>query len=402
MSPAARAPAVLLARTEEIDPPPDLLDALGTDGFAWLDGTGGLVTAGVATRVATSDTSGVLASIAVDDPLARPGTGAIAVGALPFAGTGELVVPHTVTAVAADGTAWRTEIGPPGPAVPNGAARPRPTRFVVESVRSRDHWRSAVEAVLAEIDRGSLLKAVLAREVTVEADVPFDPRSVLDRLRTTQAGSVAYGFLDGTRALVGATPELLVRRQGTRVLSRPVAGTAARRSSSAEDDRVAAALAASTKDDREHRLVVDAVLDALTPWCEDLRADAPPDVVRLPALMHLATAVRGRLREPAPTALDLAAALHPTPAVGGTPRTEALPLIERLEGFERDRYAGPVGWVDARGDGTWGVALRGADLDGRRARLVSGAGIVAGSDPEAEWRETEVKLEPMLRVLVRP
>jgi isochorismate synthase EntC len=181
-----------------------------------------------------------------------------------------------------------------------------------------------------------------------------------------------------------------------------MAGTMARRSSSAEDDRVATALAASAKDDNEHRLVVDAVLDTLTPWCDDLRADFPPDVVRLPALMHLATAVRGRLREPAPTALELAAALHPTPAVGGTPRVEALPLIERLEGFERGRYAGPVGWVDGRGDGTWGVALRGAEIEGNRARLVSGAGIVAGSDPEAEWRETEVKLEPMLRVLVRP
>ncbi|HUF85607.1 MAG TPA: isochorismate synthase [Acidimicrobiia bacterium] len=400
MSPTA--PAALLARTREIDPPTDLLDRLGDDGFAWLDGAGGLVTAGVVARVPTSQTTEVLRSIGVDDPLARPGTGAIAVGALPFAGAGELVVPQTVTAVAADGTAWHTEIGPAEATEPDGAERSRPSVFTVGSVQSREEWQRMVEAVLTAIDEGRLLKAVLAREVTVEADAPFDARAVLNRLRATQAGSVAYGFLDGPRTLVGATPELLVRRQGTLVLSRPMAGTMARRSSSAEDDRVATALAASAKDDNEHRLVVDAVLDTLTPWCDDLRADFPPDVVRLPALMHLATAVRGRLREPAPTALELAAALHPTPAVGGTPRVEALPLIERLEGFERGRYAGPVGWVDARGDGTWGVALRGAEIDGNRARLVSGAGIVAGSDPEAEWRETEVKLEPMLRVLVRP
>jgi len=392
----------IVARTREIDPPGDLLAELGDDGFAWLDGAGGLVTAGVAARVSTADAGEWLRSVEADDPLARPGTGPIAVGALPFHGRGELVVPRSITAVAADGTAWKTEIGP---AETTGAAngdRSRPTRFTVEAVQSRDDWRRMVEAVLTEIEEGRLLKAVLAREVVVEADAPFDPRAVLDRLRATQAGSVAYGYLARDRALIGATPELLVRRQGTLVLSRPMAGTAARRSSSAEDDRVATALAASAKDDNEHRLVVDAVLDALTPWCEDLKAEVPPDVVRLPALMHLATAVRGRLREPPPTALELAAALHPTPAVGGTPRAEALPLIARLEGFERGRYAGPVGWVDARGDGTWGVALRGAEIEGNRARLVSGAGIVAGSDPDAEWRETEVKLEPMLRVLVRP
>jgi menaquinone-specific isochorismate synthase len=400
MSPTA--PADLLVRTQEIDPPADLLDDLGPDGFAWLDGTAGLVTSGVAARLATADVTRSLTAMTIDDPLARPGTGAIAVGALPFAGPGELVVPKTVTAVAADGTAWHTEIGPADTTGPDGSDRSRPSVFAVESVQSRQDWRRMVEEVLTEIEGGRLLKAVLAREVIVEADAAFDPRAVLDRLRATQAGSVAYGFLDGARTLVGATPELLVRRQGTLVLSRPMAGTMARRSSSAEDDRVATALAASAKDDNEHRLVVDAVLDTLTPWCDDLRADFPPDVVRLPALMHLATAVRGRLREPAPTALELAAALHPTPAVGGTPRVEALPLIQRLEGFARGRYAGPVGWVDARGDGTWGVALRGADIDGRRARLVSGAGIVAGSHPEAEWRETEVKLEPMLRVLVRP
>jgi isochorismate synthase len=225
---------------------------------------------------------------------------------------------------------------------------------------------------------------------------------VLARLRATQAGSVAYGFLDPPRALVGATPELLVRRQGTRVLSRPMAGTAPRGSSAAEDNRAAAALAASAKDDLEHRLVVDAVLDTLTPWCEDLRADAPPDIVRLPGLLHLATAVRARLRAPAPSALDLAAALHPTPAVGGTPRTTALARLGLLEDFDRGRYAGPVGWVDARGDGTWGVALRGAEIYGSHARLIAGAGIVTGSEPDEEWAETELKLEPMLRVLVRP
>ncbi len=117
---------------------------------------------------------------------------------------------------------------------------------------------------------------------------------------------------------------------------------------------------------------------------------------------HLATPIRGRLADPAPGALDLVRLLHPTPAVGGTPGAAALDAIRTLEGFDRGRYAGPVGWVDARGDGEWAIALRGAELDGTRARLVAGAGIVAGSDPEAEWAETQAKLEPMLRALVRP
>jgi menaquinone-specific isochorismate synthase len=117
---------------------------------------------------------------------------------------------------------------------------------------------------------------------------------------------------------------------------------------------------------------------------------------------HLATPIRGRLHAPVPGALELARLLHPTPAVGGTPRPAALAAIRALEGFDRGRYAGPVGWVDARGDGEWAIALRGAELDGARARLVAGAGIVAGSEPDAEWAETQAKLEPMLRALVRP
>jgi menaquinone-specific isochorismate synthase len=135
--------------------------------------------------------------------------------------------------------------------------------------------------------------------------------------------------------------------------------------------------------------------------CTELDAGAPEVAVFGP-IAHLATPVRGALAGEAPDALALARMLSPTPAVGGTPRTAALDAIRELEGFDRGRYAGPVGWVDARGDGEWAIALRGAELDGTRARLVAGAGIVAGSDPAAEWAETQAKLEPMLRALVRP
>jgi menaquinone-specific isochorismate synthase len=143
-------------------------------------------------------------------------------------------------------------------------------------------------------------------------------------------------------------------------------------------------------------------VEVLEPRCADLHADAVPEVAVFGPVAHLATPIRGRLSTPAPSALELARLLHPTPAVGGTPRRAALDAIRELEGFDRGRYAGPVGWVDARGDGEWAIALRGAELDGARARLVAGAGIVAGSDPDAEWAETQAKLEPMLRALVRP
>jgi isochorismate synthase EntC len=210
---------------------------------------------------------------------------------------------------------------------------------------------------------------------------------VLAHLRGSQPGCIVYA--DG--GFVGASPELLVRRRGDSFVSRPLAGTGA----------TAAQVAASGKDAREHRFVVDAVLDALAPLARDLRADAPA-TMELADLAHLATTVTGRVREDDCSALDLALALHPTPAVAGTPTPAALRAIEALEPLPRGRYAGPCGWVDANGDGEFVVALRCADLDGHRARLYAGAGIVTGSQPDAEWSETQAKLEPMLRALVRP
>jgi isochorismate synthase EntC len=175
-----------------------------------------------------------------------------------------------------------------------------------------------------------------------------------------------------------------------------MAGTVRRGATPEEDAALTAGLRRSVKEAEEHRLLVEAVVAALAPVCAAPPAAGEPDVVRFPTVSHLATRVSGVLRRPAPSALALAGLLHPTPAVGGLPRAEALATIAALEGFDRGLYAGPVGWVDAAGDGEWAVALRGAQLDGPRARLVAGAGIVAGSDPEAEWAETEVKLRPML------
>ncbi|HEX6311901.1 MAG TPA: isochorismate synthase [Acidimicrobiia bacterium] len=384
----------LVARTREIDPPADLLAHLGPDGFAWIHDEAGVVTAGVAGRVRAEEAPAALRAMNHEDDVDLPGTGALAAGALPFRSTahGSLVIPARVVGVAPDGTAWRTKIAPVDD-VPM-APRAAPTRFEVRGRQGRDHWRAAVNTVLTEIDARRLAKAVLAREVTVDADVAFDPRAVLARLAASSPGCFVYGALSEPRQLVGASPELLVLRTGHQLWSQPLAGTAPREQ--------AGALLESVKDDREHRYVIEAVVDTLRPLCEELRAAPHPEAVTFPSVVHLATEVTGRLREPAPSALELALALHPTPAVGGAPRDPAVELIERLEGFERGCYAGPVGWVDARGDGEWAVALRGAELEGTRARLVAGVGVVAGSDPDAEWAETEVKFEPMLRALVRP
>ena len=386
-------PARLRAVTREIEPGDDALGGFDPQGFAWLHHGTRLVTSGVAARVAPTDAAARCSRrLDADDPVGLPGTGAVAVGALPFDpdAAGELVVPARVHGVH-DGRAWVTEIGPGEPA--SSVAVVPPTRFHVAAPRSRDDWRVAVERALAAIRAGDLEKVVLAREVLIEADAEFDAHEVVRGLVASQPGSFVYA----SRGFVGASPELLVRRFGEVVESRPVAGTTV-----ADSDAALLALAASVKDTREHRFVVDGIVDVLGPRCDQLHADAIPEVAVFGPVAHLATPIRGRLAAPAPSALDLARWLHPTPAVGGTPRRAALDAIRALEGFDRGRYAGPVGWVDARGDGEWAIALRGAELDGSRARLVAGAGIVAGSDPDAEWAETQAKLEPMLRALVRP
>jgi menaquinone-specific isochorismate synthase len=388
-----RLPARLQATTREVEPAPDPLATFHPAGFAWLhDGTR-LVTEGVVARVAPGEIDAALAAIDADDPVGLPGSGPVAVGALPFdpSSPGELVIPARIRGHRA-GRAWVTDIG----AVD---AEPRvhadaPMRFTISAPRTRAMWEEAVVAALGAIARGELEKVVLAREVKIDADSPFDITGVLHRLVAQQHGCFVYA----SEGFVGASPELLVARHGATVESRPVAGTTV----ADGDDATLDALAHSAKDNREHRFVVDAIADALGRVCDTLDVAPVPEVGIFGPVAHLATPVRGRLAEPAASALELARLLSPTPAVGGTPRAPALAAIAALEGFDRGPYAGPVGWVDARGDGEWAIALRCAEIDGPRARLVAGAGIVDGSDPDAEWAETQAKLEPMLRALIRP
>ena len=421
----------------------DLLDVIGYDGFAWIREGAGFVTAGVAARIPVGNGAGRFAeaaeavaqairSIRIVGPAPAgencvPGAGPIAVGALPFDDRtpGSLVVPALTVARRSDGSGWVTVIGPgdgpdavdperiiyrygtqsaPDPARPgdsdraetthplNGHARAAEAVSRRHEVPGRAVWTASVRRILADIDAGEVRKVVLARQLVVDAGGRLDRRVILDRLRRSHPSCFTYAAGD----FVGASPELLIRRRGTDVVSCPMAGTVRRGDTPEEDEALVAGLRRSVKEAEEHRLLVEAVVSALAPVCTEPPTAGEPDVIRFPTVSHLATRVSGVLRDPVPSALALAGRLHPTPAVGGLPRPEALAAIADLEGFDRGLYAGPVGWVDANGDGEWAVALRGAQLDGPRARLVAGAGIVAGSDPDAEWAETEAKLRPML------
>ncbi|MGH9009118.1 MAG: isochorismate synthase [Acidimicrobiia bacterium] len=430
----------LVSRTRVLAPGEvdDLLHVIGQDGFAWIRAGAGFVTAGVAARLPVNSGPGrfdqaadvvaeALQSITIDGPSPTeesggPGAGPIAVGALPFEdrSSGSLVVPALIVMRRADGSGWLTTIGPADGSEPAGVAKvvnghsvPSPggepggiTKVVngrppasgsgadvaLHAVPGRAVWTESVRRILATIDAGEVRKVVLARQLVVEAGGRFDRRVILDRLRRSHPSCFTYAAGD----FVGASPELLIRRRGNEVASCPMAGTVRRGDTPEEDEALVAGLRRSVKEAEEHRLLVEAVVSALAPVCAEPPTAGEPDVVRFPTVSHLATRVSGVLSEPAPSALALAGRLHPTPAVGGLPRSEALAAIANLEGFDRGLYAGPVGWVDANGDGEWAVALRGAQLDGPRARLVAGAGIVAGSDPDAEWAETEAKLRPML------
>ncbi len=404
-------PGRLVATTRERGDDVDPVAFAGADGvlFTRADGTT-VAGRGVAARVPVAEVDAVLAGAEADDPVDRPGTGAVAVGALPFrpGDPAVLVVPEVVVGRSADGARWVTTIGtdavpPPDPAPldlapPPAPPTPGPGRFDVRSVRDPADWCAAVATATARIRAGELDKVVLAREVRVTADAPFDVAAVLRRLVLGFPGC----FVFHVEGFLGASPELLVARSGREVRSQPMAGTAPRRGDPAADADAVARLQASPSYRHEHQVTIDAVYDALVPFCSYLDFEAEPSVVALPNVTHLATTVSGQLSAPAPSVLDLVAALHPTPAVGGRPREAALALMAELEGFDRGPYAGAVGWTDGRGQGEWAVAIRSAVVDGAEARVFAGNGMVADSDPATELIETRAKLQALLGVLVRP
>ncbi len=351
-----------------------------------------------------------LLGVRVEDPVRLPGTGPVAFASLAFSedspAGGVLVVPAVVLGHR-DGRWWLTtarcadESGPP---VTAGAGPPEGPGGVVfgDGALSSERYVAAVEAAVERIRAEEVEKVVVARDLCATAERPIDARWLLDRLSTAYPSCWSFA-VDG---LVGATPELLVRRERGLVHSRVLAGTIRRTGSQDADAALAGTLARSGKDLEEHEYAVRSVLQALRPHCTTTTASESPFVLHLPNVMHLATDVTGVLSpaEPGadPSVLQLAEALHPTAAVCGTPTGAARAVVDELEGMDRDRYAGPVGWVDARGDGEMGLALRCARLDAddpRRARLFAGCGIVAGSQPRSELAESEAKLAPVRQAL---
>jgi isochorismate synthase len=324
------------------------------------------------------------------------GSAPIVLGALPFDvnGPAALLVPDAVQRT--DGPPdWPTG---PLPAVRIAAAVPPPADYRARISRARDQLAAP---------GNPLRKVVLARALRLEADAPLDACVILRRL--VAADPTAYGYLvDLTAAgddyagaaLVGASPELLVARSGERVVCQPFAGSAPRAADPELDAANGVALAASAKNRHEHQLVIDTMRAALEPLCDDLTIASQPQLSRTAAVWHLCTPISGRLRDKSTTAIDLALALHPTPAVGGVPTKAASELIAELEG-DRGFYAGAVGWCDASGDGQWVVSIRCAQLSADRhiALARAGGGIVAESDPDDEVDETTTKFATILNAL---
>lgn len=355
--------------------------------------TPGFVLSGPSGTVLADGIGTGFADVAAARHALRAGASSMVVGALPFDVTGPAALCEPVSV--------RHLEGPPDwPRLP---APPMRSRETLPS--GPEHRARVAEAVRRLRAPGAVLdKVVLARALRLVADGEWDVGSVLSRLAAADPAATVYladlspaGAGYHGSVLVGASPELLVARSGAEVLCRPFAGSAARSADPHTDAANAAALAASTKNRREHQLVIDVLREALDPLCAELQIAAEPELHGTDALWHLSTPVRGQLRSAATTALDLALALHPTPAVGGVPTDLAAALIGELEG-DRGFYAGTVGWCDAAGDGRWVVSIRCAELapDRRSALAHAGGGIVAESDPDDEVDETTTKFRTIL------
>jgi isochorismate synthase len=266
--------------------------------------------------------------------------------------------------------------------------------------------RSFLQIVATAVEKirgGELRKVVLARAQDFELTHPLRLRALLDALARHEPNSYVFavaGTSGGpSRTLVGASPELLIGKSGPIIRSQPLAGSARRSRDATEDRARAAGLLRSRKNRHEHELVVERIMDDLQPFMRELVRDEEPSLIGTSSMWHLGTTIRGTLRDPGHSSLRLALALHPTPAVCGTPTAAARSFIHAHEGFERGDFTGVVGYMDAAGDGQWVLALRCAEIDGKRARLFAGAGVVESSDPESELLETRGKMQTMLDVL---
>ncbi len=349
----------------------------------------------------------------------------VAFGALPFdrSAAASLTIPQVIIAIEASGQAWFTAVaheraqlptGPEGlrPWLRSGSGEPAgrtapptsPTHIAPRSPEdSSESFEAMVDEALAAIHGGGLAKVVLARQMELTAGNAIDIAGLLRRWHRLEPDCAVFSMPGAEGQFVGASPELLVERAGLRVRSRPLAGTTNRSPEATEESVLPVELMASEKDGAEHRLVADAIADRLGPLCSELEVPSGPHLVHLHNIIHLGTSFAGTLApipgRAAPSALELVGALHPTPAVGGVPSEAARSLIDRLEPRSRGRYAGPVGYLDAAGDGKWVLGIRSASIRDRTAHLAAGVGIVEGSDPRTELAETNLKFNAVFDAL---
>jgi menaquinone-specific isochorismate synthase len=416
----------------DLGPPIDPFELAGPSGILFEDRGRILVGLGRALRLAlpdgldgTGDIDAVtsrLAAVDCDDRFDTDTAGVMAFGALPFErpAAGALILPELIYGLESDGREWVTVVAADRDDLPPDATglRARLLARIPPSTAGADGGGAAVgvtisprstddafEAVVADgvraIAAGEVAKVVVARQVDVQMGRSIDIGALLRGWHDLEPNCAVFSLPTPDGQFVGASPELLVERIGHRVLSRPLAGTT---------DRVHAVagplpreLLASTKDVAEHRLVVEGIGEILGPLCAELTVPSRPDLVHLHNITHLGTSLVGTLTArpdgTVPSALELVAELHPTPAVGGVPRDRALALIARLEPYARGHYAGPVGYVDTRGDGRWMLGLRAMTVAGSKARLSAGVGVVEGSRPRTELAETTLKLTAAFHAL---
>lgn len=336
----------------------------------------------------------------VQDEMSVPGSGLVAFGSFSFAEDSEaesvLIIPKVLLG-SRDGARWLTQIEDAG--VENFWDAPQSYKSnasvtLSEGLQSAEGFMQSVRGAIQKIQIDVLKKVVLARDLVATVPNDFDIRTPLHRFATKYPTCWTYS-VDG---LFGASPELLVRVSHKQVSARVLAGTAGRGTDPGVDFAISNALAASSKNISEHRFAVQSLVDELEKFCSQVDADSEPFSLQLPNLWHLASDVHAVLKDDA-SVLDLAAVLHPTAAVAGTPTVDAQKLIAELEPFDRGRYAGPVGWIGADGDGEWAIALRGALLQDNQITAYAGCGIVAESEPVAELEETELKFKPIREAL---
>ena len=383
-----------------------LVEQLPETPTAFIRNGGGIIGFGEAVRLTATGANRIaslatqwrelVATASVEDSVNLPGTGLVAFGSIAFADSSSsesvLIVPKAIIG-SRDGRSWLTTV--------NDATWPNKSPYRVNEplvmrsgTQSRDGFEASVQRVIEAIEKGTAKKVVLARDLTTPTPQDFDIRPVLAKLADKYPSCWVYS-VDGT---FGASPELLVRVAHGQVSARVLAGTAGRGTDPAVDQAIAAALAGSSKNLAEHTFAVDSLVQALEPFCDHVDADSEPFSLALPNVWHLASDVHGVLKQDS-SVLDLADALHPTAAVAGTPRSAAQQLIEQLEPFDRGRYAGPVGWIGADGDGEWAIALRGGQLGSDEITAYAGCGIVAESEPSAELAETDLKFQPIIGAL---